>query len=99
MRHVWAVLDLLSAVMQDNRFMDAYNARMAERRPINMESWIDEAENRGREQGREEGREQGENRILRLMSRLLKDGKKKEMEEVIHNKDMRNELCLFYGIQ
>ena len=50
------VLELLSAVMQDTRFIDAYNGRMAEGRPTNMDPWLDEIENRSREKGREEGK-------------------------------------------
>ncbi len=41
-------MELLSAVMQDTRFMDAYNKRIEEGRPMNMDAWIDEAENRRR---------------------------------------------------
>ena len=48
MKHVRAVLELLSAVMQDTRFIDAYNGRVAEGRPTNMDPWLDEIENRGR---------------------------------------------------
>ena len=56
LRHVREVLELLSAVTQDTRFMDAYNKRIEEGRAVNMEAWIDEAENRGMEKGREEGK-------------------------------------------
>ena len=45
-------MELLSAVTQDHRFMDAYNKRIEERRSVNMEAWIDEIENRGREEGK-----------------------------------------------
>ena len=48
MKHVRAVLELLSTVMQDTRFIDAYNERVAEGRPTNMDPWLDEIENRGR---------------------------------------------------
>ena len=54
MKHVRAVLELLSAVMQDTRFIDAYNERAAEGRPTNMDPWLDEIENRGREEGKME---------------------------------------------
>ena len=50
LRHVREVLELLSAVTQDTRFMDAYNKRIEEGRALNMEAWIDEAENRGRQE-------------------------------------------------
>lgn len=56
MRHVREVMELLTAVMQDTRFMDAYNKRIEEGRAVNMDAWIDEAENRGIEKGREEGK-------------------------------------------
>ena len=54
LKHVKEVLELLSAVTQDTRFMDAYNKRIEEGRAVNMEAWIDEAENRGREEGKSE---------------------------------------------
>ena len=50
LKHVREVLELLSAVTQDTRFMDAYNKRIEEGRAVNMEAWIDEAENRGRQE-------------------------------------------------
>ena len=40
------VLELLSAVTQDTRFMDAYNKRIEEGRAVNMDTWIGEAEDR-----------------------------------------------------
>ena len=52
MKHVREVMELLSAVMQDTRFMDAYNKRIEEGRLMNMDAWIDEAENRGMEKGK-----------------------------------------------
>ena len=54
LKHVKEVLELLSAVTQDTRFMDAYNKRIEEGRAVNMEAWIDEAESRGREEGKSE---------------------------------------------
>ena len=45
-------MELLSAVTQDTRFMDAYNKRIEEGGTVNMEAWIDEAENRGIEKGK-----------------------------------------------
>ena len=68
MKHVRAVLELLSAVMQDTRFMDAYNKRIEEGRAVNMDAWIDEAENRGREEGRAEGRKDA---MLQSVNKLM----------------------------
>lgn len=45
---------MLSAVMQDTRFIDAYNGRVAEGGPTNMDPRLDEIENRGREEGKSE---------------------------------------------
>lgn len=67
-KHVRAVLELLSAVMQDTRFMDAYNKRIEEGRAVNMDAWIDEAENRGREEGRAEGRKDA---MLQSVNKLM----------------------------
>ena len=50
MKHVRAVLELLSAVMQDTRFIDAYNEHVTEGRPTGMDPWLDEIENRGRQE-------------------------------------------------
>ena len=47
MKHVQAVLELLSAVMQDTRFMDAYNKRIEEVRAVTMETWMDDTEDLG----------------------------------------------------
>ena len=60
-RHVREVMELLSAVTKDTRFMDAYNQRIEEGRPMDMEVWIDEAEERGRKEGHKEGRKEGRN--------------------------------------
>ena len=72
-QHVREVMELLSAVTQDTRFIDAYNRRIDERRPIKMEVWIDEAENRGLEKGLEkglaEGREEGKREMVLEMLR------------------------------
>ena len=84
-------MELLSAVMQDTRFMDAYNKWIEEGRRWNMDAWIDEAESRGREEG--------EDRLARLMTALLQGGKNKEAQEVLTSKGMRRELYLQYGIQ
>ena len=48
LRHVREVMELLSAVTKDTRFMDEYNQRIEEGRSMNMEEWFDEAEERGR---------------------------------------------------
>ena len=48
--------------------MDAYNKRIEEGRAVNMDTWIDEAENRGREEGRTEGRKDA---ILQSVNNLM----------------------------
>lgn len=68
MKRMGAVLELLSAVMQNTRFMDAYNKRIEEGRAVNMDAWIDEAENRGREEGRAEGRKDA---MLQSVNKLM----------------------------
>ena len=102
LKHVREVMELLSAVTQDNRFMDAYNKRTAEGRPMNMEAWIDEAENRGYsrgvDQGISQGISQGENRMGQLINVLLRDGKSDELQRVATDETRRMELYRQYGI-
>ena len=71
--HVREVMELLSAVMQDTRFMDAYNKRIEEGRRWNMDAWIDEAESRGREEGREEGRAEAVRNLMKTMHMTAED--------------------------
>ena len=52
----------------------------------------------GREEGRREGRREGENKLARLMTLLLKDGKGQELQEILANEDMRQRLYAQYGI-
>ena len=47
----------------------------------------------------EECREEGENKLARLMSLLLKNGKTKELQEVLLDKTMRDKLYLQYNIR
>lgn len=106
LKHVREVMELLSAVTQDTRFMDAYNKRIEEGGPVNMEAWIDEAENRGRQegirqgirQGISQGISQGESRMGQLMSALLRDGKNQEALEAAGNETRRMELYRQYNI-
>ena len=63
-----------------------------------MEAWIDEAENRGCEEGRREGIIEGENRLAKLMSLWLRDGKSAEIQEILANENIRNDFYLQYGI-
>ena len=93
-KHIREVMELLSAVTQDKRFIDAYNERKAEGRPNNMEVWIDEAEDRGYARGIH----QGENLMGKLISALLSDGKQSELKEIATDKARRDELYRYYNI-
>ena len=57
----------------------------------------DELEAR-REDGYEEGHEDGENKLARLVTLLLRDGKEHEMQKILSNKSMRQEMYAQYGI-
>ena len=94
LKHIREVMELLSAVTQDTRFMDAYNTRIAEGGQINMETWIDEAENRGISKGIS----QGEQRLGRLMDVLLRDGKNQEARLAAIDNSKRTELYRQYNI-
>ena len=49
-------------------------------------------------EGRAEGRAEGENRMSRLMSYLLKNGKTEEAVAVTESEALREELYKKYGI-
>ena len=73
-KHVREVMELLSAITQDTRFMDAYNARTAEGGVKNMEMWIDQAEARGEKRGEARGKISGKlEERLNSIRNLLKN--------------------------
>ena len=90
LRHVREVMELLSAVTKDTRFMDAYNQRIENGRPMDMEVWIDEAEERGRKEG--------EGKLGRLMDVLVRNGRIQDIQEAATNADRRQQLYMQYGI-
>lgn len=90
MVHVRAVLELLSAVIQDSRFIDDYNSRIGTKGAKRMDAWLDEAENRGIERG--------EQRMGQLMNILLRDGRNQDALEVTTNEARRSELYRQYNI-
>ena len=50
------------------------------------------------EYGTEQGIQQGENRLARLVARLIQDGKEREMQEALASETARNRLYALYGI-
>ena len=91
--HVREVMELLSAVMQDTRFMDAYNKRIEEGRRWNMDAWIDEAESRGREEGRVEGREEGRAEAIRNLMKTMHMTAEDAMNALLVPAEARKQLA------
>ena len=90
MVHVRAVLELLSAVIQDSRFIDDYNSRIGTKGAKRMDAWLDEAENRGMKHG--------EQKMYQLIMSLIKDGKNDEIASVAADETRRSELYRQYNI-
>ncbi len=63
-RHVRETLELLSALMKDTRFIDAYNEKHEEGREDHMDAWLTEIENRGIARGVVQGMEQGKEALV-----------------------------------
>ena len=52
----------------------------------------------GKAEGLVEGKAEGENRIVKLISLLISDGKDDTVKEVLEDAKLRNRLCEEYGI-
>ncbi len=59
---------------------------------------IEEERELAEEKGREEGRAEGENKLARLISCLLSNGKADDVETAVKDIDKRQQLYLQYGI-
>ena len=94
MVHIRAVMELLSAVTQDTRFIDDYNSRIEAKGAKRMDAWLDEAENRGYSNGFNDG----EQKMGQLMDVLLRDGKNQDALEAATNEIRRTELYRQYNI-
>ena len=68
--HVREMLNMMSAVTDDDRFAKTYEEVIEGKEPKNMCTVLDRIENKGRDEGREEGREEGR-----------KEGRKEGREE------------------
>ena len=53
---------------------------------------------KGFEKGIERGIERGENRVSTLLIRLLKEGRTKDMERALSDREYRQELYKSYGL-
>ena len=52
-----------------------------------------------REIAREEGREEGENRAVKLMQKLIEDGRDENLKRVLIDREYREQLYQEYGLQ
>ena len=72
--------------------------RQAEGKEIIMCEYIDMLEARGEARGIKIGEATGENRMAKLMQRLLREKKYGELEAVSNSREKRHELYRKYGI-
>ena len=77
-QHVSELLNLFSALTEDNRFAESYE-RIRQKERINMCTVLDEIEERGIEKGIEQGIEKGKNeRDREIIGEMLRRGKNPE---------------------
>lgn len=91
-RHMREVLQLLSVLTDDARFMKTIDAVQEGDKPKNMSEALDIIENRGIEQGMKQGMEQGMKTINMLHARLLKDGRIKDLERSVSDRAYQERL-------
>ena len=100
-KHVRELMDLFASLTDDKRFFDLVDVLEGESN-IMSASALDFFENkgfeRGIEQGIEQGKLEGENRLSRLISALIADGKTNDIESVAVNPLRRYELYKLYNI-
>ena len=63
-----------------------------------MAKGLAEGKAKGLAEGLVEGKAEGENRIVKLISLLISDGKNDTVKEVPEDAKLRNRLCEEYGI-
>ena len=90
-----------SATQKIDRLKKSYGLTMEqdlERRINTMCNLSESVFEEGRKEGREEGRKEGADRIAKLMTRLLSDGKIDEAKRAAADAGFREELLLAYSL-
>ena len=85
------------------KFFEPMFARMAEKAEARgmakgMTEGMAKGLAEGKAEGLVEGKAEGENRIVKLISLLISDGKDDTVKEVLEDAKLRNRLCEEYGI-
>lgn len=104
-KHVRELMDLFASLTDDKRFLDLIDVLEGVSNVMSA-SALEMIENRGYErgislgieQGIEKGKLEGENRLSKLISALIADGKFNDIKSVAVNPLRRNELYKFYNI-
>lgn len=91
-RHMREVLQLLTVLTNDARFLKTIDEAKKGDEPKNMSEALDMIEKRGMEQGMEQGIEQGMKTINMLNARLLKDGRIKDLERSVSDRAYQEQL-------
>ena len=97
-KHVRELMDLFASLTDDMRFIELIDVLKGASNVMSA-SALEIIENRGFEQGIEKGKLEGENRLSKLISALIADGKTNDIESVAVNPLRRNELYKLYNIE
>ena len=99
---VKAFLDYVNGIISDDSFVREIDDEILRVKQIEQErvSYMTYAMKLAeeREEGREEGRKEGENKLARLISCLLSNGKTEDVETAVKDADKRRQLYVQYGI-
>lgn len=95
-KHVDAVLKMMSVLTGDDRFLLARGEKEGSVRT--MCEAMDKAENRGLQRGLEQGLEQGERRLAELIHRLITDGRMEDVSKAATDELLRKTFYKEYGI-
>lgn len=95
-RHMREILQLLSVLTDDVRFLETIEADKEGDEPKNMSEVLDRIEKRGIEQGIErgieQGRQQGMEAVNMLHAKLLKEGRIKDLERSVSDSAYQEKL-------
>ncbi len=90
--HMREVLQLLSVLTDDARFMETMDAAGEGGRLHNMSEVLEKIEEKGIEKGIEKGREQGIESVNMLNARLIRDGRMKDLERSVADSAYQKQL-------
>ena len=101
-KHVTEFMDFIAVFANDSRYENVKEDLLkirAKGTKVDMCEYLDMLMAKGEARGIEIGRMEGEDKLARLMNRLLSDGKLEEMKEALTDTAVRSKLYEKYEIE